>query len=838
MLEPFLSIFFYFENLIGAIELRVKKNSFSFALEYIKGHFMDRLRCYRNLFCVLFFSLAAFCHPTHAFARFRDQDKRAKLLSKLKQSSDSTMDEISVDSLLNKVENVHTTLNKINSETDHGYDTRDIEDNLPAVDSNINIISENITLYYRVLDVKNLQMFQVLLDNLQEQLSDWRSSLSSYNKDLQNMGAEMNSFKRDSSLRGIFKDSIFLQLYSDELNDLKVKWRQATKSTAAALERINQLQADVSNQYFKVIDLQNQIKELLRRLSIKSIGKEYDYLWEIKPQTAEEKQMDSSVRKSYRGQRKILQYYFRQNWDDRVMMIILGIAFFGWVFNNFRRIKKYDTSKVPIPLKFKYISGYPFLSTLVVLFSITPFFDIHPPSAYVEIMQFLLVISLTLLLWRNWPRKLFFYWLIIAVLYIISSITSLTVTPGIGFRIWLLILDLISVVFGFFFLIRLRKELSLLPKMVMPITGIYILLNIAAMVCNMFGRLSLAKIFSITAVYGLTQIIGLSIFIQVVTEAFTLQTVVTKLKGGLAARLHFGDIQKGLTNLLRLAAIFIWIVVFSISLNIYNELYKLADFALTKPRKIGNISFEIGNVLLFFVIIYVSNLLQKGIGSLYETTGANHLVPVVEKKGSRLMMTRLILLLLGFLLAVAASGLPIDKITILLGALGVGIGLGLQSIVNNLVSGIILIFERPFEIGDFIELDNKKGRVRNIGIRSSKLVTDDGAEIILPNADLLSGRVVNWTLRDDNVRLEFQLNIQNGPETEGVQQIIAEALKPSEYVLKEVPPEIAVLNITGTVISLDVLVWVNDIRKTLIIKSELLMQIHKALAEHNIKITG
>src|SRR6185312_2637286 len=114
MLEPFLSIFFYFENLIGAIELRVKKNSFSFALEYIKEHFMDRLRCYRNLFCILFFSLATFCHPTHAFARFRDQDKRAKLLSKLKQSSDSTMDEISVDSLLNKVENVHTTLNKIN----------------------------------------------------------------------------------------------------------------------------------------------------------------------------------------------------------------------------------------------------------------------------------------------------------------------------------------------------------------------------------------------------------------------------------------------------------------------------------------------------------------------------------------------------------------------------------------------------------------------------------------------------------------------------------------------------------------------------------------------------
>src|SRR6185312_14447692 len=123
------------------------------------------------------------------------------------------------------------------------------------------------------------------------------------------------------------------------------------------------------------------------------------------------------------------------------------------------------------------------------------------------------------------------------------------------------------------------------------------------------------------------------------------------------------------------------------------------------------------------IIIYVSNKLQKGVGRLYEANEKNG-VPAIDKTGSRLVITRLILLIIGFLLAVAASGLPIDKITIVLGALSVGIGLGLQSIVNNLVSGIILIFERPFEIGDFIELDNKKGRVRNIGIRSSKLVTD------------------------------------------------------------------------------------------------------------------
>ena len=96
----------------------------------------------------------------------------------------------------------------------------------------------------------------------------------------------------------------------------------------------------------------------------------------------------------------------------------------------------------------------------------------------------------------------------------------------------------------------------------------------------------------------------------------------------------------------------------------------------------------------------------------------------------------LLLVVVGFALATAATGLPLSKIAIVFGALSVGIGLGLQSIVNNLVSGIILIFERPFHVGDFIEVAGKAGRVQDIGIRSSKLTSVSGSEIIVPNGDL------------------------------------------------------------------------------------------------------
>ena len=177
-----------------------------------------------------------------------------------------------------------------------------------------------------------------------------------------------------------------------------------------------------------------------------------------------------------------------------------------------------------------------------------------------------------------------------------------------------------------------------------------------------------------------------------------------------------------------------------------------------------------------------------------------------------------------------------DKITIVLGALGVGIGLGLQTIVNNLVSGVILIFEQPFRIGDFIELGDKKGRVLDIGIRSSKIVMEEGAELIMPNADLLSGRVINWTLRNDNVRVELPISIVPGHSFEEVRATIMEALQENEHVVMETPPEILLLSVNDKTMSINVQVWINDVHKLQSIKSELLNVIYSGFAAKDIKV--
>jgi len=786
-------------------------------------------------FCYILFILCLSSY--HANARhIRDTLRFRKSVAE-KQAlvmTDSALNEIGVDSILNKVEYVHNTLNRIINSTGVGFSTRDIEDNLPELDSNIDIIDNNLTIYSNVLDVKNLQMFDILLGNLQGQLVEWRDLLFSYEKTLAEMSNEMGAFKHDTLLRSIIADSAFKSLYGNEIQDLKSKWKLAKKTISDNLSRINQLQASVSNEYFTTIDLQNKSKDLLKKVSVKSLGKEDDYLWVADNRSDSEKAATRQLaRKSYRGQRKILHYYFRRNADQQLWMLLTGALFLIWVFRNFKRLGNDNIASKPLP--FRFIKKVSFLATLVLLFNIVTLFDLHPPTAFVSIIELLLVIALTVMLWRVWPRKLYHYWLIIAGLYVVISFSAPLLAPDLNVRLFFLLLNVISLVFGVLWFRMLSKNTIPFSLMVKTISVIYIVLNTAAVFSNLFGRLSLTKIFSVTAIYGLTQMIGLTVFIQIVLEAFDLQTMVSKMKGGITAKLNFTKIEHLLMRALIVFSIIIWIMVSSISLNMYNFLYSSVFDFLTKQRKIGSTTFEVGNILLFIFIVYVSNLLQKGVGSIYGKTDAAW-DPEVKKNGSRLAMTRLVLITIGFLIAIAASGIPMDKITIVLGALGVGIGLGLQGIVNNLVSGVILIFEQPFRIGDYIEVGDKKGRVLDIGIRSSKIVMEEGAEIIMPNADLLSGRVINWTLRNDNVRIDIPLSVLPGHTFEEIKKIIVEGLQKNEYVIMTPDPEILLLSLTDKAMSINIMVWINNVHRSQAIRSELLTDIYSVFASHEIKI--
>ncbi len=799
--------------------------------------FSFRIKQMKHFYIIMTFLFCGLVLPKDAGARhFKDTINFRKVAATNKDivMTDSALNALGIDSLLDKIEGVHATLTDIINNVGLGFNTRDIEDHYADVDSNIDLIEANLKAYNSILDVKNLQMFIVILGELKEQLVSWRNLLFSYDHELLAMAAQRTAIRNDSLLRQIMHDSVFTAEYTAEIQDIRDKRRLSKKLIAENQTRLKQLQVNVSNQYFECLDLEHKAKDMLRKAGLNVMEKEYDFLWQMRPVSEyAEDRMQDIVAGSYKGQARILSYYFKRNINDQLWMLACGFLFFFWILFNFRRLsREHDEKEIPT---FRYIGKVPVMATLVALFSISPFFDIHPPTAYVQINMLVIVVTLTILLWRRWERKLFFFWLGIAVLFLCFAITGVVMVPTPWFRVLLVTLNAIAIIFGILWIWQLRRKIIPYNKLILWISVIFVLLNVAAIFCNFYGRVSLSKIFSVTAMYGLTHIIGLTVFMQIVLEAIHLQTAVNKLKGGLIGKLNFMKVEGVINTMLLLVAVTIWCIVFSISLNIYNYLYEFIFQFLTKTRRLGTTDFQIGNILLFLFIIYISNLFQQGVGSLYSKSDSSW-DPEIKKNASRLAITRLLLIVCGFLLAVAASGLPMDKITIVLGALGVGIGLGLQTIVNNLVSGVILIFEQPFRIGDYIELGDKRGRVLDIGIRSSKIMMEEGAEIIMPNADLLSGRVINWTMRNEHARIEFVLNLDAGKNFKEVESLVSGEIKIFEHVIANMPPEILLLGITEKGMTIRILVWIDDVHITQRLKSKMLHHLSGFLNANGIKI--
>ncbi|RZK22968.1 MAG: mechanosensitive ion channel, partial [Hymenobacter sp.] len=600
------------------------------------------------------------------------------------------------------------------------------------------------------------------------------------------------------------------------------------------------LQTRVSDGYIQTLELQDLVREQMGRFNGRNRPAELPPLWQPGSIRADD-QASALVRQSYAAQRPLIGYYFSENWSYWVWMVLLAAGFFSWVFRNFRALRlvaaDQPTATAPLEVpehRLHYLRPVPVAAALLVVFSLAPFFDLQAPAAYTDLLQLLLLVTLTALGWRSWPRPLFWYWVGIVAAFFALTFAYAVRAPGLGVRWLALLLNVAAAGLGWRFW-RYLKQNRLLAGFVRPVALLFIGLNILAGLASAYGRVSVAKMFTTTAIFGLTQVVALSAFVRVVTEAFYLQVQRSRRAGGLSGRFGFGKMESGLRKGLTAIVGVLWLMLFTTNLNLYNLFYRVIGHALTAPHQLGSTTFTLGNVLMFVGIVLVTIQLQKYVGYFFGEADDDFNAET-NRKGSWMVAIRLGILGVGLFLATLASGLPVDKIAIVLGALGVGIGLGLQNIINNLVSGVILIFERPFQVGDYIEVNGKTGRVKDIGIRASKLISQAGSEIILPNGDLLSGHVINWTLSNNHIRTELGLSL--GPETDldQARRLISEEILANGSTLHKVAPEILLNSVNTAGYDLKVLFWINNIRQEQALKSELLASIYHHLTQAGITV--
>jgi small-conductance mechanosensitive channel len=303
----------------------------------------------------------------------------------------------------------------------------------------------------------------------------------------------------------------------------------------------------------------------------------------------------------------------------------------------------------------------------------------------------------------------------------------------------------------------------------------------------------------------------------------------------LSVRKHGDLLAARFGKFIRLAAFVGWV---TLSLYVFGLLGGVftggADF-LTARWKIGATEVALQDLATFFLVFFVALLVSRTLRFLL----AEEIFPRIRMPrgvpGALELLSRYGVLLLGFLLALAAAGVELSRLTLLFSALGVGVGFGLQNIVNNFVSGLILVFEHPVQVGDTIEVGALLGEVRQIGFRASIVRTVDGADVIIPNSELVGSRVVNWSLSRRQRRIQISVGIAFGTDPGRVIDILVDIARKHPEVLSVPAPEAVFDRFGDSALNFTLLCWAR-IDNFFRVRSELTVAVNNAFKEAGIQI--
>jgi small-conductance mechanosensitive channel len=280
----------------------------------------------------------------------------------------------------------------------------------------------------------------------------------------------------------------------------------------------------------------------------------------------------------------------------------------------------------------------------------------------------------------------------------------------------------------------------------------------------------------------------------------------------------------------------VWVVVTLRNARLLEPLTTSVRGLLGAQATVGSLSLSLGAVLAFAFTAWLSIALSRFIRFVLREDVYTRVDLAPGMPYALSTLTHYAVLFVGFLMALAASGLQLDRFALLAGAFGVGIGFGLQTIVNNFVSGLILLFERPVKVGDMIQVGTFSGEVRHIGIRSSTLRTIDGADVILPNGDLVSGAVTNWTFHDRMRRITVAVGVAYGSDPEQVLALLRSVAVNHPLVVEHPAPLALFTGFGDSALTFELHCWTETVDKLASTRSELAVKINAGLKEAGIDI--
>jgi potassium-dependent mechanosensitive channel len=729
-----------------------------------------------------------------------------------------------------RLQNLRRYCDKIDAFFERGLDTSRIHRKTETFEKVYNLATSSILKDDDFSSYRDLNAAELLLGELLTQVTLERKKIYLNLRSIERMQLELDSMVMDSAIYVLPSDSIRQQHTIHSLTNINRKVEPMDSLLRISGYEVMEIAARLNSLVGRIESSINVLGTKRNVLTSSFTKKETPYLWQP---IEKERSISLIILSSFQRAKSVLHYFFKNNLSVVEVLIFLYVGVTAFAFWIIRKIKK-DKKPVSGYLNNVVFSNAP-LGILLLVLNIGQFFFITPPFVFQVVIW---LASAVILIFLIFQKVEFVSNKILSTLLIFISpvvFINLVLEPSTMERWFIFVFAAVGIPIAFY-LWKFKDEYRMSLFLFKVLIVIFVVCNFASMFSIVFGRYNLSKTLLAAGYFTLvsamllvwTEVI-LNQFILLIVDAFdTLEQRDIHSKV-----VQFQKTVKSWTNFLVYLGI---IMLFLRNFYLYNLLTNAFGEFMIQERFIGNMSFSFYDIAVFIFVIVVSSWISSLVAFLFDDTEL-----IADKKRGKgglknwALLIRLSIIVFGFFLAFAAARIPMDKLTIILGAVGVGIGFGLQNIMNNLFSGIILAFERPIEIGDQIEVGGRVGRVHTIGIRSSKLQNLDGSEVIIPNGDLISQQVVNWTLSNNHRRVELLVGVEYGTDLAKVKHLLEDILLGNERVEK-FPASLVLLHDFGdSAIMFRLLFW-SDVRFWTEVKSEIILAIDLKFREKGIKI--
>ncbi|QDO93772.1 mechanosensitive ion channel family protein [Formosa sediminum] len=675
-------------------------------------------------------------------------------------------------------------------------------------------------------------------------LNNWQTSVN--NQQVKNSRYISDITKKEKIWELSYQNALNTSAPEEILNSIRTIWDK-TKVTKANILNNNNYYLVLETKINQQISVTEQITEELLKLKNSDVYnifyQRHAPIWHISFKNITKKPKESDDVESIKNNVSITYEYLKNNTG-----LILFYVLFTCIIALFIKRLKYGYIKFPFKEKskthkkakhiivFRSIVCIIFLSLLVSksMFS-------NMPKLFIDFTTLLILLCAVPLIRPYMQKKFQQIIFFVIFFFIIDAIKSYIWFSSGLYRIYILF-EAFMVIYMLYSYTNPYAEIKKINvdrfgRLLLSIIPVIYILCAISIISNIFGYTNLTDItLKICTQSGI-----------ITTFFYSLLMIFNGITLGIINR-HYGvkksydvadrwRVEKLTLKVSRNLIAIIWTIYF---LNILDVLTPMKDTirdTITEPYQIGSLSFTLEGILGFLITLILTYAFTKIISFLInDGDGVLRIFKLPKGIPAAVsLVIRYFIMGFGIILALSALGVDLSKFNLMAGALGLGIGFGLQTIISNFFSGLILVFERPILPGDTVEVNNLLGTVNRIGIRSSNISTFDGAEVVVPNNNLISNDLINWTLSNSTKRVEILIGTSYDSDPNRVLEILTEIANANPHTLNNPAPKALFSDFGDSALNFRLLFWVHY-EMGLQTKSDISINIYNRFKEEGIEI--